>query len=155
MRIEIPISRGFGPDTEIFQRRRNYQRLNVYPWAYEDTYFISRGTRHNVRNQTDNLVLDQTENGYHSSGSFMTELLRLPPGCHFQSIRYEADTPAGTALVVNIRDASGAAIHERIESGRGLAIRQPVKLEFLFSTDSRSRTPKLDAYSLRFEQAAR
>ncbi|MFO1096505.1 MAG: hypothetical protein U0992_24835, partial [Planctomycetaceae bacterium] len=79
--LDVFETRGYGPNTEHFQRRRSYQRLNVWPWTYADTYFIERGTKQNVVNRTDNLVLARTATGYVTSGSFVTDLLTLPPGC--------------------------------------------------------------------------
>ncbi len=72
-------TRGFGANTEHFQRRRSYQRLNVVPWAYEDTYFINRGTKKSVVTMTDNLVLNKKEGKYLSTGKFTTELTRFRP----------------------------------------------------------------------------
>ena len=34
------------------------------PWAYEDSYFIYRGTKDGVQNQTDNLVLAKRNGSY-------------------------------------------------------------------------------------------
>ncbi|MEZ6032960.1 MAG: VCBS repeat-containing protein [Planctomycetaceae bacterium] len=43
--LDVIETRGFGSNTEHFQRRRSYQRLNVRPWVYEDSYFIERGRK--------------------------------------------------------------------------------------------------------------
>ena len=77
-------TKGLGPDTEHFQRRRDYQRLNVVPWAYADSYFIYRGKKQGVRNLTDNLVLAKADGRYAASGKFTTEQLTLPPDCFFK-----------------------------------------------------------------------
>ena len=47
--LDVFETSGFGSNTEHFQRRRNYQRLNVRPWAYEDSFFMERGHRLRVR----------------------------------------------------------------------------------------------------------
>lgn len=148
--LDVIETNGFGADAEVFQRRRTYQRLNVYPWAYEDTYFLSRGEKQHVRNLTDDLVLERNGDQFQSSGRFRTELLTLPPHCTFTSLTYDAETPPRTKLVVNVLDAKGAPLVTAVESGSASEIDQPVKLEFVLSTDDAMVTPRLDAYSLRF-----
>ncbi|MEZ6048293.1 MAG: hypothetical protein R3C11_22510 [Planctomycetaceae bacterium] len=76
--LDVIQTRGYGPQEDYVQRRRTYQRLNVYPWAYEDTYFIHQGTKTNLTSRADALVLKQDGSDYVSSGSYQTELLRLP-----------------------------------------------------------------------------
>jgi len=122
------------------------------PWAYEDSYFIDRGTKEGVVNLTDNLVLDQQGGQYRASGRFTTELLRLPPDGFFAEIKYERRTPQGTALRVNILNRSGKLIKKDLPCGGILKLREAVRLEFVFSTSDRSVTPTLDSYSLSFRQ---
>jgi len=143
---------GIGPQTEHFQRRRSYQRLNVIPWAYQDSYFIERGTRQQVTNRTDDLVLARKDKAYVPGGRFTTQLLKLPPGCHFSRLDYSVDTPPGTAITVNLLGSTGDMIHKSLASGRSLSIKQAVKLEFIFSSTVLEQTPRLDDYSLRFDR---
>ncbi|MEA1951224.1 MAG: VCBS repeat-containing protein, partial [Planctomycetota bacterium] len=102
--LDVIETKGFGPNTEHFQRRRGYQRLNVVPWAYEDSYFIYRGKKEGVCNQVDNLVLQRIGGAYGSSGSFATELLTLPPGCYYDRIEYGCSLPKGTSLRLDVLD---------------------------------------------------
>jgi len=148
--LDVIETRGFGPQSEHFQRRRSYQRLNVLPWAYEDTYFMDRGSKEGVVNQTGNLVLKRQRGGYRRSGRFTTELLHLPPAAYFDRIRYQARTPAGTALVVNLLDADGRRIQTGLTDNQALHHRAAVRLEFNLSTTDPRATPLLDAYSLSF-----
>ena len=150
--LDVIQTRGFGPDTEHFQRRRNYQRLNVVPWAYEDSFFVYRGTKDGVRNRTDNLVLVHQGQGYGESGSFTTQLLRLPPNGRFGQLKYLGRTPANTKLTVNILDRNRRRIRTALSSGANLGLTDPVHLEFVLSTADRSVTPTLDAYSLSFQR---
>lgn len=150
--LDVIETKGFGANTEHFQRRRNYQRLNVVPWAYEDSYFVYRGTKQGVANSTDNLVLEKRDGGYRSTGTFTTELLTLPPHGVFDRITYESRTPDTTSIQVNILDRFGKLIESNVSSGATLGIAEPVKLEFVLSTVDRSITPTLDAYSLRFSK---
>ena len=143
-------TRGLGPNTEHFQRRRTYQRLNVLPWAYEDTYFIYRGRRENVVNQTDNIVLARRGDAYCPAGSFVTELLQLPPGTEFHTLEYRVRTPAGTRVDVDILDARGRPLLEAVRSGTTFSLRESVRLRFRLSTSDPNRTPILDSYRLRF-----
>jgi outer membrane protein assembly factor BamB len=148
--LDVIETKGYGPNFEHFQRRRNYQRLNVVPWAYEDSYFIYRGKKDSVMNLTDNLVLDKTDGRYVKSGKFTTELLSLPPDGFFDQLQYQGRTPEGTALTVNILDRSGRRIKTDVPSHRELNLTEPVRLEFVFSTSDGSVTPTLDSYSLTF-----
>ncbi|MFP6672350.1 MAG: FG-GAP-like repeat-containing protein, partial [Pirellulaceae bacterium] len=100
--MDVIETRGLGPKTEHYQRRRNYQRLNHVPWAYQDSYFIHRGTRTLVQNRTDNLVLERANGKYQATGRFLTEVLEPPAGCRFVQLHYDATTPAGTSLEVNL-----------------------------------------------------
>jgi hypothetical protein len=150
--LDVIETRGFGPNVEHFQRRRNYQRLNVAPWAYEDSYFIYRGTKDGVMNLTDNLVLAKKDGQFGASGRFMTELFSLPPGGFFDEITYDRRTPKHTALKVNILSRSGKRIKTDVRSGSDLKLNEPVRLEFVFSTTERSVTPTLDFYSLSFRR---
>ena len=153
--VDVIETTGFGSNTEHFQRRRNYQRLNVVPWAYEDSYFIYRGTKQDVANVTDNLVLAKEDGRYPSSGKFTTELLTLPPGGFFDRITYESDTSDATSLQVSILDRYGKRVRSDLGSGAKLHVDEPVHLEFVFSTSDRSLTPTLDAYSLQFLRDAK
>lgn len=148
--LDVIETRGFGANTEHFQRRRSYQRLNVVPWAYEDTYFINRGTKKSVVTMTDNLVLNKKEGKYLSTGKFTTELLTLPPHGLFYQITYDTRTPDKTSIKVNILDQAGKMMGSNISSGTKLQIAEPVRIEFIFSTTDQSRTPILDSYSLSF-----
>ena len=148
--VDVIETRGIGPDVEHFQRRRSYQRLNVFPWAYEDSYFIYRGTKRQVTTQTDNLILSRSSLGYQQSGRFITELLRLPPGCIFTTLDYATRTPAGTQVEVNVLDSKGHLQQQAVSSGQRLHQTESVKLEFVLSTESQDITPSLDSYSLRF-----
>jgi len=150
--LDVIETNGLGPNTESFQRRRNYQRLNVVPWAYEDSYFIYRGKKAGLRNLTDNLVLEKASRRYLSAGRFTTELLTLPPGCFFDRVDYRADEPAGTALWLNVLSDKGRPILRNLASGRDLDLRQPLRLEFVFSTSDGSATPLLDSYRLSFDR---
>ena len=136
--------------TEHFQRRRSYQRLNVIPWAYEDSYFIYRGDRDGVTTGTDNLMLFRGDNGYRGSGKFTTELLTLGADCFFDRLDWEGRTPAGTAIRVRILDGKGKEIAADVESGRKLHIKKNVRIEFTLSTSDKAATPTLDSYRLSF-----
>jgi len=148
--LDVIETKGFGPNTEHFQRRRNYQRLNVAPWAYEDSYFIYRGSKKGVTNLTDNLVLAKSAQGYLNAGTYTTELLTLPPDFVFESIAYQSRTPQAASVSVRILDKSGKAIRGNVPSGATLAISQPVRLEFTLKTSDPQVTPTLDFYSLSF-----
>jgi hypothetical protein len=152
--LDVIKTRGYGPDVGYHQRRRSYLRLNVYPWAYEDTYFIERGVRENVTNRTDNLVLQKAADGVSRTGRFLTDLLKLPPGCAFVSLRIDGKTPKGTALVANVLDAENRPLRAGLPLGRhdALRIAQPVRLEFRFESARGRETPLLDSYSLRFDK---
>ena len=151
--LDVIETRGFGPNTEHFQRRRDYRRLNVLPWAYEDTYFIYRGTRRGVSNRTDNLVLQKTGDQYIAGGSFITELLTLPPDGLFNHLRYVAHTPPGTAIRVNVLNGGGVTLLSDVAVDTRLHIDQPVRIEFRFTTPHSSVSPAIDEYSLSFERA--
>ena len=150
--LDVIETRGLGPYTEHFQRRRSYQRVNVVPWAYEDSYFLYRGRRNNVATVTDNLALSQTEAGYASDGTFVTEELTPPSGCAFDQITHVTRQPPGTQLRVSVVGASGDIILEHASSEQNLDIRVPVRLEFRFSTEDPMQTPKLDSYALSFDR---
>ena len=153
--LDVIQTEGFGPNTEHFQRRRSYQRLNVVPWAYEDSYFIGRGTKQHVVNLTDNLVLAKDDGRHRSSGKFTTELLTPPPDGFFDQISWEARTSDTASLKVNILDRFRHRICSGLTSGTKLQIDEPVHLEFVFSTTDQSFTPTLDSYSLKFLQTSR
>ena len=150
--LDVIQTRGFGPDCENFQRRRTYQRLNVVPWAHEDSFFIYRGKKDGVQNLTDNLVLGTGDKENRESGSFTTELLSLPPHGFFDELQYRSRTPAGTTLTVNILDRFGRRIRTDVASGSDLRLTEPVQLEFLLSTTKPLVTPTLDSYSLSFRR---
>ena len=150
--MDVIETRGLGPQTEHYQRRRNYQRLNHVPWAYEDSYFIQRGTRMRVENRTDNLVLKKDQGKYQATGRFLTELLVPPTGCQFAELDYAATTPAGTRLEVNLLDSKGRVLQRQVQDSSTLKISQPIQIEFVFQTDHSDRTPLLDHYRLRFDR---
>ena len=150
--LDVIKTSGFGPNTEYFQRRRNYQRLNVLPWAYEDSFFLYRGRKENVTNLTDNLVLTRTDGRYVPSGRFTTELLTLPPGCAFNRLTYDVKLPAGTTTTVDVLDHSGVVLQKSVPDGAALNLTQPVKLRFTLTTSKHARSPKLDNYSLYFDR---
>jgi len=150
--LDVIETQGYGADVEYFQRRRTFQRLNVYPWAYEDNYFIDRGTRIQVTNETDNLVLKRTNGKYSHSGRFTTQLLKLPPGCRFTTLEFQRKQPAGTTLVANVLNSKGEPIRTNVKSGMPLDIAEAVKLEFFFTSNNGTKTPKLDNYSLKFNR---
>jgi len=150
--MDVIETRGLGPKTEHYQRRRNYQRLNHVPWAYQDSYFIHRGTRTLVENRTDNLVLKRSKGSYPGTGRFLTEVLEPPPGCRFVQLHYDATTPTGTSLEVNLLTQGERTLLRRATSGSKLSIGEPVQIEFVFRTDRPDRTPLLDRYQLRFER---
>ncbi|MDA1055214.1 MAG: PmoA family protein [Planctomycetota bacterium] len=150
--LDVIETRGFGSNTEHFQRRRNYQRLNVRPWAYEDSFFIERGERKRVVNLTDNLVLAKGDGGFARDGRFVTELLTLPPDCEFRHLRFVAEIPAGTQLGIDVLAADERPLREAVRSGTDLRIGEPVRLSFGLSTTDPTKTPKLDSYSLVFDR---
>ena len=150
--MDVIETRGLGPKTEHYQRRRNYQRLNHVPWAYEDSYFIHRGTFTNVENRTDNLVLKKINKNYQSTGRFVTEVLTPPPSCRFVQLRYGAVTPTGTSLTVNLLDSQQRPLLKEISNSSRLEINQPVQIEFVFHSTRSDRTPLLDHYQLRFDR---
>ena len=150
--VDVIETRGFGANTENFQHRRNYTRNNIVPWAYEDSYFIERGTKRDVVNLTDNLVLEKTPDGYAASGQFTTELLTLPPNGFFDWIEVTMDQPQHTQVKLDILDKHGQPLREDVKSGSKLDISEPVHLDFHFSTTDRAVTPKLDAYVLEFDR---
>lgn len=100
--VDVIETRGFGPATEHFQRRRSYQRLNVVPRAYEDSCSIYRGTKDGVCNLTDNLVLQRSDTEYRPDGHFVTERFILPPGCCFTSLGWDRRTPEGLAGTLSL-----------------------------------------------------
>ncbi len=150
--VDVIETNGFGPNTEQFQRRRNYQRLNVIPWAYEDSYFIYRVKKERVGNQTDNLVLARRDGRYFETGTFTTELLTLPPGCSFDRITHECRIPKGTSLRLDILDRSGKLVRSDVANDTKLDVVQPVRLRFHFSTTKPDQSPTLDAYRLTFRR---
>ena len=151
--LDVIETNGYGPNTEQFQRRRGYDRNGVVPWANEDSYFINGGKKNGVANRTDNLVLAKAGECYQPLGSFITDLLTLPPTCAFDLLTYDKDQPDGTSLVVNIFDELGNIIMGDVLSGTHLHLEQPVSLEFLLSTANPGVTPLLDFYSLSFVPA--
>ena len=150
--LDVVQTRGFGPNTEHFQRRRDYRRLSVLPWAYEDTYFIYRGQKQGAVNGTDNLMLENVDGRYRDRGNFVTELLTLPPEGFFNGLRYHAETPPRTALTVNILDGSKDTLIQDVKDNTELHLDQPVRLEFVFNTTDASVSPVLDEYSLSFDR---
>jgi outer membrane protein assembly factor BamB len=150
--LDVIETRGFGSNTEHFQRRRSYQRLNVRPWAYEDSFFIERGQKARVANLTDNLVLAKGDGGYVRDGRFVTELLTLPPDCEFRQIRFSAEIPAGTEVGVDVLAADGRPLRKAVISGSDLRIVEPVRLSFGLTTTDPTRTPKVDSYALTFDR---
>lgn len=152
--LDVFETRGYGSDTEHFQRRRSYQRLNVRPWSYADSYFIERGQQDNLAHRTDNLVLACNGAGYASNGSFITHLLKPPPGCEFRALNYSAVVPSGTSLDVDVRAGDGSLLRESVSSGTTLATTSPVRLEFRFATSDPTVTPLLDSYTLAFDRKA-
>ncbi|MFN0056776.1 MAG: FG-GAP repeat domain-containing protein [Planctomycetales bacterium] len=149
--LDVIETRGMGPDTEHFQRRRNYQRLNVRPWAYEDSYFIERGQKLRVVNLTDNLVLAKGDGGFVRDGRFVTQLLTLPPGCEFRRLHFAAETPSDTQVSVDVLAADERPLREAVSSNTDLRIDEPVRLAFCLTTTDPTRTPKLDSYTLAFD----
>ena len=150
--LDVIRTRGFGPNTEVFRKRRTYQRNNAWPWAYEDTYFIDRGTREGVMNQTDNLVLTRNADGFQRSGRFTTELLTLPPDGFFHQLDCEIQQPEATKITVTVLDQKDNVLIANAGTRQSLHLAQPVKLRFIFSTTDSRRTPKLDAYRLAFSR---
>lgn len=150
--MDVIETRGFGPQTEHYQRRRSYQRLNVLPWAYEDTYFIYRGDKKNVANRTDNLVLAHGADGYRAEGTFTTERLTPPPNCTFGRLQISADIPPETELTVDILDEKHELILSNVQRDHDLKMDRLVHLRFHFSTSNPKYTPLLDSYSLTFDR---
>ena len=148
--MDVIETKGLGPNSEQFQRRRTYQRLNVVPWAYEDTYFIYRGRKQGVKNLTDNVVLQTVDGRYRDTGTYTTELLTLPPGCSYDAIHYQVHQPAKTMLRLNILAKGGEPIASDVKSGQPLKINQPVRLQFVLGSTDGSGTPTLDSYRLSF-----
>lgn len=150
--LDVIETRGLGPDTEHFQRRRDYQRLNVLPWAYSDSYFIHRGRKEGVSNLTDNLVLARAEDGSRHTGRYVTELLRLPPNCLFDHLQVRGRTPEDTAITVNILDRARRPILRNVKHNSEISVSRPIHLEFVLTTRRRSVTPILDSYELSFRR---
>ena len=150
--LDVIETRGYGSNTENFQRRRNYQRLNVVPWAYEDSYFNRRGTKDGVVNRTDNLVLAKQKGRYRASGTFTTGLLTLPPDTQFDRVTYKSRTPNETTIRLDILDAVGKTIQAGVQSGARLSLAQPVRLQFQLSTTDLAQSPILDDYRLAFRR---
>lgn len=151
--MDVIETRGYGPATEHFQRRRSYQRLNVVPWAYQDSYFIYRGTMEHLEHLANSLVLARENAGYRPNGKFTTELLTLPPSCRFTSIVYDAIVPEGTELRVAILGRSGSPLVENSRSGMPLNLGEPVRLEFTLGTSKATVSPRLSSYRLSFDSA--
>jgi len=152
--LDVIRTRGFGPNTELFRKRRTCQRNNAYPWAYEDTYFMDRGTRVSVVNQTDNLVLARNADGFQRSGSFTTELFTLPPDGYFHQLDCEIQQPQATKITITLLDQNDNVLMANASPRQSLQLAQPVKLRFVLSTTDLRRTPKLDAYRLAFRRQA-
>jgi len=147
--MDVVETRGYGPATEHYQRRRNYQRLNTVPWAYEDSYFLYRGQREGVKHLTDNLVL-AGEPDKPRKGRFITELLTLPPGGYFDRLDFDVRMPENTNVEVNLLDERGGRIASNVTGGSELNIHQPVHIEFRMMANAPHVTPVLDAYRLAF-----
>ncbi|MFN0196173.1 MAG: hypothetical protein ACKVT0_05475 [Planctomycetaceae bacterium] len=150
---------GFGPKWEYFQRRRTYQRLNVLPWAYEETYFIYRGEKKGIQNGTDNLILkrigknDAGEPIYRNGGRFISEPLELPPGCEFKTLTYLVDTPKGTECNVSLIDEAGQVIVSDAKPDQPLDnVNSTVRVVIELSTDDPTKTPRFDEYRLSFRK---
>jgi hypothetical protein len=152
--MDVIRTRGFGPNTEVFRKRRTYERNNAHPWEYADTYFTDRGKREGVVNQTDNLVLAQNADGYQPSGSFTTELLTLPPNGFFHQLDFEIAQPDDTKVTISVLDQKGNVLIANASTHQSLYLAQPVKLHFVLSTTDSGHTPKLDAYRLTFGRKA-
>ena len=150
--LDVIETRGFGPNTEHFQRRRDYRRLNVLPWACEDTYFIYRGRKRGLTHAADKLMLDKANGRFCDRGSFVTELLTLPPAGFFSRLQYAADAPPETALRVSILDRSGNTLLQDVADGADMHLDQPVRLQFIFTTTDPTASPVLDEYSLSFDR---
>lgn len=150
--MDVIETKGIGPNTEHFQRRRNYQRLNVVPWEYEDSYFIYRGHKNGVVNLTDNLVLAKADGHYLQTGTFTTDVLKLPPDFLFDRIAYESRRPKGTEIRLTILDAADNLLLDNVETNAELNLAQPVRLQFQLSTANSAQTPTLDAYRLTFRR---
>ncbi|MDA1214261.1 MAG: hypothetical protein O2955_17265 [Planctomycetota bacterium] len=151
--------KGLGPNSEYFQRRRTYQRLNVLPWAYEETYFLHRGEKENVQNGTDNLILKKTgktddgEPLYANNGRFISEPLYVPPGCEFTSLTYQVETPEGTRCKVSLIDEAGSVIVANAMPDHKLDnISSTVRVVIELSTDEPKKTPRFDLYLLGFSK---
>tara|TARA_Y100001960_G_C14296788_1_gene644158 strand:- start:401 stop:616 length:216 start_codon:yes stop_codon:yes gene_type:complete len=67
-------------------------------------------------------------------------------------LRYEAVTPTGTSLTVNLLDSQQRPLLKEISNSSRLEINQPVQLEFVFRSMDPKRTPLLDYYQLRFDR---
>ena len=144
-----------GPNTEHYQRRRDYRRLNVLPWAYEDTFFNQRVQRENVSCRADSVVLKSVTPGNHlPRGRILTPLLTLPDGFYFDRIDFEADIPESTELKCNLVSDAGNNLAADVRPGQVLDVRQAVRLEFELSTTASERTPRLKEYSLKFSRLA-
>jgi len=153
--LDVIETRGLGSNTEHFQRRRNYQRLNVRPWAYEDSFYIERGQKKRVVNLTDNLVLAKGDGGYVRDGRFVTELLTLPPDCEFRRLQFAVETPENTQVRVDVLNSQDRPLRVEVASDTDLRIREAVRLSFQLSTSDPATTPKLDSYSLEFDTLGR
>jgi imidazolonepropionase-like amidohydrolase/outer membrane protein assembly factor BamB len=152
--LDVISLQGLGPHTEYFQRRRTYRRLNVWPWMYEDQYFLHRGVKDQVAHHTDNLVLSRENGEFVARGSFVTELLKLPPECEFRQFHLDAEIPEGTDLTVEVLDDHGRSLLTSLRDQDDVRIRQPVQLKFHFQSRDARRSPKLHGYSLAFDKIA-
>ena len=122
--MDVIETRGYGPATEHYQRRRNYQRRNHVPWAYADSYFLYRGERQGVRHLTDNLVIT-SKSSRPRRGRFVAELLTLPPNGYFDRLDFKVRTPEGTNVEVNLLDSKGQYPCQKSVHRCGVA-RQPI-----------------------------
>ncbi|MEX1232428.1 MAG: FG-GAP-like repeat-containing protein [Planctomycetaceae bacterium] len=159
--MDVIETKGKGPNSEYFQRRRTYQRLNVVQWAYEETYFLYRGEKEDVQNGTDNLILkkigknDEGEPLYAPQGHFISEPLDVPPGCEFTTLTYEVDTPEGTNCKVSLIDEARKVILDNVKPDQKLEnVGSTVRVLFELSTDDELKTPRFDGYRLEFWKRA-
>ena len=84
-------------------------------------------------------------------GSFVTGLFTLPPAAFFNRLHYAAETQGQTALRVNVLDRVGNSLVRNVPNGSRLRLDQPVRLEFILTTQDPTISPVLDEYSLSFD----
>jgi len=69
----------------------------------------------------------------------------------FDSIEFRSRVPEGTSLTLNILSQAGNRLSEGITKSQKLQIHQSVRLQFMFVTQDKSKTPLLDDYRLSFQ----